>query len=96
MSQAQLFQNPSFTKKDLEVLQKNVEGNSANKNDYEKLERFVDVLGIENPIPKKMERLGFINYDDYLNERKKQINNNVAIITGTILGVITALKIINE
>jgi hypothetical protein len=85
------IENPTYTLDELIVLEKKVTNNIASIADYNKIDDILNSMGLQNIIKEKMRESGIISYADYLVERK--LNKiDTSTITGTILGVISALK----
>jgi len=91
MMQEQL-EKIQYTLDDFNLLEKRVRDNIAKADEYKQLDKYLSsVTGEEDSyILNKMKESGILTYNEYVLERNKnKVDGN---ITGTVLGVIAALK----
>jgi hypothetical protein len=81
--------NPKLDSEYLEILKKKVDSNRANSAEYKILDDNISsLIGQNNSIIKILNASGFESYDEYINERKKNISERTPEVEGTILGKI--------
>ncbi|MBI5402584.1 MAG: hypothetical protein HY959_04235 [Ignavibacteriae bacterium] len=86
-----IIENPTYSIEELNILEKKVINNLAEIKDYEKIDSILNSMGFNNIIKDKMREFNINSYSEYLLERRIK-KMDIAAITGTILGVIAALK----
>jgi len=88
-------QNPKLDKETLSLLKNKIETNTATKEDYEKLDYFLSPFGVDNFIEILKEN-GINSYEEYIIERKKDIEKRNrhanGVVLGSIMGAISALE----
>lgn len=86
------IENIQYTLNELNSLEIKVKENTASAEEYEKIDKFLNTQGIsEISVINKIIEMRFSSYEDYIYQRK--INNSATSdVTGTALGIISALK----
>lgn len=85
------IENTQFTVEELELFEKKVRNNEAEKQEYEKFEKYISFFGLGAYLKDKIRENGLSNLEDYLYERNRR-GKDTSIVTGTILGILSAIK----
>lgn len=88
------IENISLSRSDLGVLEQKITNNQASALDYEKLDKFLEALGLTSYILSRIKDYNMGSYEEFVLKLNGANENPVsqANIKGAALGVISALK----
>lgn len=86
--------NTSLTRTDLGLLEQKILSNQATANDYDRVDKFLNALGLSSYILNKIKEYNMNSYEEYILSLNNSNSNLTysANIKGAALGAISALK----